>query len=227
MILEKKLYVTADGSPTFCIPKWNEFYHSRHGAYRESQHVFIENGIVKWFQLNPQKKVCRIFEMGFGTGLNFLLTNHFALNRSLELNYIAVENNPLSNHEIDQIKSTSFLKEMIIDQSFVKLHALSWNNVHRFNNLTSVIKVIGDVQDYSFHEPVDFIYYDAFGSRVQPELWTNEAIQPLVKNLNRLGLFVTYAAFSQLRKILVRADLTVERLSGPPGKREMTRAIKQ
>lgn len=226
MGLEKKLYVTADGSPTFYIPKWNEFYHSRHGAYRESQHVFIENGIEKWFQLNPQKKVCRIFEMGFGTGLNFLVTNRFAVKRSLEIKYMAIENNPLSDHEIEQIKSTSFLKTMGIVRSFARLHGLSWNNVHLFDNLSSIKKIIGNVRRYSFVDPVDLIYYDAFGSRVQPELWTNEVIKPLVENLDECGLFVTYAAFSQLRRILARTNLVVERLPGPPGKREMTRAIK-
>lgn len=226
MIPEKKLHLTADGSPTFYIPKWNEFYHSRHGAYRESQHVFIENGIAKWFELNSQKKVCRIFEMGFGIGLNFLLTNRFALKRSLEIDYIAIENNPISKQEIDQIKSTSFLKQMRIVQSFAKLHGLTWNHVHRFDDHSLIKKIIGNVRDYSLVESVDLIYYDAFGSRVQPELWTNEVIQPLVESLNERGLFVTYAAFSKLRRILTRTNLNVERLSGPPGKREMTRAIK-
>lgn len=213
----RKVERTSDGSSTFFIPEWNERYHSQHGAVQESMHVFLEMGL-KEFQSHAELNV---FEMGFGTGLNALLTY---LNKNSEQNifYHSLEAYPLQEEEIKALANTygedgEVLKDFLV-QEFEK--------EKKYSNFT-LLKTKAFLQDFDLKkESVDLVYYDAFGPRVQPELWELDCFLKMYSGLKPKGCLVTYCAKGQVRRNMVEAGFQVEKLPGPPGKREMLRAWK-
>lgn len=201
---------TADGSFTLFISEVDETYHSKHGAVQESMHVFIENGL---FHIN--KKEIRILEVGFGTGLNAFLTLQHATQK---ISYSALEPYPLSKEILEELsKSTSNQLEM-------KFHESKSGEIVSVSDRFSFVRMEVRLEAFQSEEKFDIIYYDAFGPRVEPGLWTLERMQQCYDLLNEGGVFVTYCAKGEVRRNLQAAGFVVERLAGPPGKREMLRA---
>ncbi len=209
----RELLQTADGSFTLFIPEVEETYHSTHGAVQESMHVFIENGMKAC-----DKEMIRVLEVGLGTGLNAMLTLQHATKK---IDYCALEPYPLSKEILNELVTSGS------DQFEMKFHASNvgeWISIQE--NFSFVRMEIG-LEEFSSEEKFDVIYYDAFGPRVEPGLWTLERMQQCFDLLNEGGVFVTYSAKGEVRRNLQAAGFIVERLAGPPGKREMLRGKKR
>jgi tRNA U34 5-methylaminomethyl-2-thiouridine-forming methyltransferase MnmC len=203
---------TADGSFTLFIPEVEETYHSTHGAVQESMHVFIENGLKAC-----DKDVIRILEVGLGTGLNAMLTLQ---NATTKIDYSALEPYPLSKEILNELAASRS------DQFEMKFHVSNAGEWISLQENFSFIRMEVGLEEFSSEEKFDVIYYDAFGPRVEPGLWTLARMQQCFDLLNDGGIFVTYCAKGEVRRNLQAAGFMVERLAGPPGKREMLRGVK-
>lgn len=219
--MKRTIITTADGSKTIHLEAWDEQYHSKHGAIQEAYHVFIAHGLSA-----VQKSNISILEIGFGTGLNALITLLEAASKDLQINYTGVERYPVISAELDQLNYISELKAEEYKELFLAMHTTSWEEeaeitpYFRVKKQQKDFKEIKDVQEY------DLIYFDAFGARVQPELWTEEIFQRMFNSLKNNGILVTYAAKGSVRRAMLAVGFHVERLPGPPGKREMLRATR-
>ncbi len=208
---------TADGSCTFLIPDVDVTYHSRHGALQESGHVFIESGFRCVMNGNEGRNELRIFEMGFGTGLNCYLTAKEAARYPCRVYYHALEAYPLQQEELSE-----YLKEF--DDEMTKIHDAEWNKtVEVFPNF-SLHKQQISLLDFSFLKPFHLVYYDAFAPSFQPELWTETVFQKIFGGLHANGMLVTYCSKGDVRRALESVGFLVEKLAGPKGKREILRA---
>jgi tRNA U34 5-methylaminomethyl-2-thiouridine-forming methyltransferase MnmC len=224
MHVKKEKFVTADGSHTFYMPQINEYYHSHHGAIQEAKHVFIKNGL---FQFKDFKEIT-ILEIGFGTGLNALLNCIEAEKMNLKLSYIGLEAYPLSEEEYQDLNFCKHIQDENSTHFFNEIHTSNWNDFTKISACFQLKKVKSTVQEFSFDiNSIDLIYFDAFGPRVQPEMWTKEIFANLYKSLKKDGVFVTYCAKGQVKRDLKSVGFILETLAGPPGKREMIRCIKQ
>lgn len=212
---------TADGSKTIQLTDWNEQYHSVHGAIQEASHVFIDSGL----RLFSNRKI-KILEMGFGTGLNALITLKEAPGQELEIDYVAVEAFPVLSHEIEQLNYTEKLGANSMQESFQQMHASNWEEVIKLTDDFSLQKKRMDFLSVDDIQAYHLVFFDAFGPRVQPELWTPELFEKMFNALKKGGVLVTYSAKGSVRRAMQEVGFTVERLPGPPGKREMLRARK-
>ena len=217
--------ITGDGSTSFFHPELDETYHSRHGAIQEAVHVFIKTGLEYAIEENKLKEIS-IFEMGFGTGLNCLLTQIWSSKHSFTINYSGIENTVLSNEQIGNCNYVEQLNDENASEIFDKIHASVWNNKVDISAHFKLTKIESDIENFSDSEKFDLLYFDAFGPRVQPFLWEILVLQKMYELLNPGGVFVTYCAKGSVRRSLVEIGFEVERLPGPPGKREMLRARK-
>lgn len=218
--MERKIIITADGSSTIQLSEWDEQYHSKHGAIQEAKHVFIKMGLTPFFN---HRKIA-LLEIGFGTGLNALLTQQEAESNNLEVVYEAIEAYPVSEEELLHINFSEQLK--ISQPIFNKLHQAKWEVKRQLTphfHLKKRKQFINEIQDLN---TFDLIYFDAFGPRVQPELWTALIFLKMFNALKSGGVLVTYSAKGAVRRAMLSVGFTVERLQGPPGKREMLRATK-
>ena len=222
---EKEIYTTADGSPTFYMRALDEFYHSRHGAVQESNYVFIEKGLAHWRSLNPTAPSCSIFEMGMGTGLNVLLALKASLSQNISTVMTTIEAFPLSADLVLKEDFSAFFSPEELPL-FKTIHESEWEEMIPIQEDFQLKKVNTKLEDFSFDSSYDVIFYDAFGARTQPELWEDEVFFRLAEQLRPGGVFVTYSAKGSMRRALEKMGLAVERLAGPPGKREMIRAIR-
>ena len=226
--MKRKIVTTADGSKTIQIEDWDEQYHSKHGAIQEAQHVFIKEGLQHYYHsLNKERNTefseVSILEIGFGTGLNAFLTLLEA--EKINVNYVGVEAYPVA---LDEIKQLNYVELVSSENQFMfdKLHNVSWENEHEIIpsfKLTKRQQFFSDIEDIN---QFDLIYFDAFGARVQPELWTKAIFEIMYKALKSKGVLVTYAAIGEVKRSMKALGFTVERLQGPPGKRHMLRATK-
>tara|TARA_Y100000385_G_scaffold249888_1_gene271612 strand:+ start:14094 stop:14768 length:675 start_codon:yes stop_codon:yes gene_type:complete len=222
--MKRSIITTSDGSTTIQIEEWNEQYHSIHGAVQEAQYVFIKMGLHHFINLHKTDKL-RILEMGFGTGLNAFVTAIEARDHSVNIQYEGVEAYPVFEDELSQLNYTTLIAP---DQQamFDEMHAVSWEKLHSITVHFSLKKrqqFFSDIEDLS---SFDLIYFDAFGARVQPELWSIAIFKRMFKALKPSGVLVTYAAKGSVRRAMQAVGFEVERLEGPPGKREMLRATK-
>lgn len=224
--MKRTIITTADGSKTIQLEDWNEQYHSIHGAIQESKHVFIKDGLQYFVERFPKKQNISILEIGFGTGLNALLTLLESDKKDYSVNYIGVEAYPVSAEEISQLNYDSVLTEAHSKTWFKDLHECYWEEAHQLTPKFSVTKQKQFFKDISLKNQIDIIYFDAFGARVQPELWTESIFKIMFKALKDDGVLVTYSAKGSVRRAMQAVGFTVERLPGPPGKREMLRALK-
>lgn len=220
--MRSKIIVTEDNSKTLLIPALNETYHSTKGAITEALHVFIKEGFD---YIN--KKEIDLFEMGFGTGLNALITLNHAANRQIKVNYECIEAYPVT---LDQAVAMEYTKDLALDHlinDFKFLHQCPAGTLHKVNPFFSFIKreILLQHLDTEFSSK-DLIYFDAFGPKVQAELWTEEVLLKMHHILKPKGVLVTYCAQGQFKRNLKAIGFQVESIPGPPGKREMTRAIK-
>lgn len=217
-----KLIKTGDGSHSLYLEDLDENYHSVHGAIQESSHVFIEAGL-NYFS---KAQNINILEIGFGTGLNTFLTLLANSNCSRDVNYHSIEKNPLDVEIIQKLNYSSLLCSDGKNELFENLHSARWDEVVSFENKFFLKKITGEVQSHQFNSKFDLVYFDAFGPRVQPEMWTTEIFEKIYKAMNTNGILVTYCAKGEVKRTLKNVGFTIESLKGPHGKREMTRAIK-
>ena len=224
MIIKREIIETSDGSKTIHLPDWNENYHSHHGALQEAKHVFLKNGLADYGQ---QKKI-NILEIGLGTALNAILTCQEATRAGLDIQYTALEAYPVSEDELLALNYESLLDDEVAKSHYQNIHAAEWNENHTISKNFSINKIHAKLEVCKFEEnQFDIIYFDAFGPRVQGELWSLEIFQMLFKSLKENGLLVTYCAKGQVKRDLKSAGFVVECVPGPPGKREMTKAFKR
>ena len=219
--MKRKIITTADGSKTIQIEDWNEQYHSVHGAIQEAYHVFIKHGL-SLFHDQPLS----ILEIGFGTGLNALITLLESKKRGLDIVYKGIEAYPVIREELEQLDYIEALDAGDMEQCFFNMHQTSWGQSHPILPTFSLIKQQIDFREIVDVDQFDLIYFDAFGARVQPELWTEEVFAIMFRALKKDGVLVTYSAKGSVRRAMQAVGFVVERLPGPPGKREMLRALK-
>ncbi len=224
--MKREIIITGDGSSTIHIPEWNEQYHSKHGALQEAIHVFVNMGLIPISEREDLAEIS-ILEIGFGTGLNALVTYEESRNRSRTINYTGVEAYPVAREEVDKLNFSEIIKDPLAVDFFDKIHKCEWGNeieITKSFKLTKQQKFFQDIEDVELY---DLIYFDAFGARVQPELWSVDIFKKMFTALKSNGVLVTYAAKGSVRRAMLEVGFFVERLPGPPGKREMLRATKK
>jgi len=219
--LEREILRTSDGSTTIHIKDWDECYHSKHGAIQEAKHVFIKNGLA----LFPNQNVS-ILEIGFGTGLNAFITFLEAQQLNQTIDYVGVEAYPISEEELQSMNYLDELDAVDSKSIFDKMHAMNWDEKNVLSDGFSLTKRKQFFEEIDDVEKFDLIYFDAFGYRVQPELWSVDVFKRMFKSLKNNSVLVTYAARGVIKRNMIEAGFTVEKLAGPPGKREMFRARK-
>ncbi len=221
--MKRTLLKTGDGSYTLHISEWDEQYHSKHGAIAEALHVFIKEGLYHWISINSSP-IISIMEIGFGTGLNGFLTFLETEKSGLNVDYTGVEAYPLQIDVIKKMNYTSLLNAS--EEIFLELHTAPWEEKVNISENFNLIKQQKLFSEITAENTFDLIYFDAFGIRVQPELWTEEIFQKMYNALKPKGVLVTYAANGNARRAMQTVGFSVERLPGPPGKKEMLRATK-
>ncbi len=217
---------TKDGSKTIHIPEWNEQYHSTHGAIQEAKHVYLKHGLAFFCASEGYVKQSQIsvLEIGFGTGLNAFLTAIKAEELNLNCSYIGVEGFPISNEELQALNYTETLEYETVFQA---IHTCKWEaevKISKNFKLTKQQKQFLDIKD---ENQFDVIYFDAFGPRVQPELWTEAIFKNMYKAMKPNGVLVTYCAQGHARRAMISVGFIVSKVEGPPGKRHMLRAVKE
>lgn len=220
--IQPEIITTADGSHSLYISAIDETYHSRHGALQESKYVFIEQGL-KHSELGEIK----VLEIGFGTGLNALLTALYAQEHKIKVTYHSLETLPLAIDLMKNIADEQTIGEGNMDL-FLSLHAAAWEEEIVIHDYFTLKKIKSPLQEYQAeNNRYDLIYYDAFGPRAQPEMWEAALFNRIANITNTDGIFVTYCAKGQVRRDLIAAGFDMTRLPGPPGKREMMRGRKR
>ena len=218
--MNRELQLTADGSHTLFIPQMNEHYHSVNGAVQESRHVFIDAGLHLM-----QNKRLTVLEIGFGTGLNAFLTLLDSEISHQSIYYYSFERYPL---EMEMIGSLNYAERICPDKknAFHALHRAAWDSPVRITPYFTLHKIQGDSNKSEIPSGLDLVYFDAFAPDKQPEMWNREIFDKLFAGMNKGGVLTTYCAKGMVRRMMKEAGYTVERIPGPPGKREMLRAIK-
>ncbi len=220
--MKREIIITNDGSTTIRIPEWDENYHSTHGAIQEAKHVFIKNGL----DLFQNQDSISILEIGFGTGLNAFITFLETLNKE-KVNYVGVEAYPVSTEEVLQMNYVSELQAADFKSIFQTMHNCSWEIDNLITAKFSLTKRKQFFQDIEDKNQFNLIYFDAFGFPLQPELWSEVIFKKMYEALLPNGVLVTYACRTPIRKAMLTAGFSVEKLPGAPGKREMLRATKK
>ena len=222
--MQRKLILTGDGSHTISMPELNVTYHSIHGAIQESKHVFIEAGL-KSLTLAEAAKL-NIFEVGFGTGLNALLTIIEAEKLQKEIHYDTVEPFPLGSSETRSLNYCKQLGREELQPIVEQLHSCEWEKKVNITENFGFNKSRTNLLNLETSETFELIYFDAFAPNTQPELWTNEIFEKMFAMLEPGGILVTYCSKGDVRRAMQAAGFIVEKLPGPRGKREMTRALR-
>ena len=224
--MKREIIKTADGSTTIFLPDWNEHYHSKHGAVQEALHVFIKSGFNFFIERTSATKLS-ILEIGFGTGLNALVTFLKARKKGVFVDYTGIEAYPVVSEELEHLNySASFEEKALTQEVFEKIHKIKWGEKGGISEDFRLTKQQKFFNEIDASEEFDLIYFDAFGPRVQPELWTEEIFGKMFRALKPGGVLVTYSAKGSVRRGMQAVGFQVERIPGPPGKREMLRAIK-
>ncbi len=214
-----EIIITRDGSHSLYVPKLDEHYHSVHGAIEESMHIFIQNGLHAL-----QQSAIKILEAGFGTGLNMLLTFLESQKSGQSVYYETIEKYPVPHHIIQQL---NYPEKLTTDrQVFEQMHRAEWNKLITLDGHFKFKKILGDIKDCPMESGVDIIYFDAFAPDVQPDLWVQPVFDRLYEQINWGGILVTYSAKGIVKRRLQSSGFHVEKLPGPPGKREMIRGKK-
>ncbi len=210
---------TRDGSPTIFIPELNEHYHSVYGAIAESEHVFIENGLKR-----IAKRNLSVFEIGFGTGLNAWLTCIAAEKDKKKVLYHTIEISPLNKEEWQEYEK--YLAGSAGNPLFRHVNGCPWGKEVIISSWFRIKKIKDDIARHNIKGTYDVIYFDAFGPDIQPEIWTKEIFSKISAVMNAGAVLTTYSAKGEVRRNLQAAGLKVERIPGPPGKRQMLLAFK-
>lgn len=218
------LVKTADGSSTLFNAKIGEHYHSRHGALQESRHVFLDSGL-RYFLNNNQANDIKIIEVGFGTGLNFLLSAEFCSLNKIRLSYTGIEAYPLTSDILDQTGYQEYVAREIW-QAFIENYSQALQEKAFLNDNCTLRIASTKLLEFSTSEQFDVIYFDAFAVVHQPEMWDYESLRHITSFLKPGGVFVTYAITGNLKRTMKALGFAIEKAPGAPGKREMLRAVK-
>jgi tRNA U34 5-methylaminomethyl-2-thiouridine-forming methyltransferase MnmC len=224
IVKRPEVITTSDGSKTLYLIELDEQYHSINGAITESKHVFLKNGL----EFSGAKHSLALLEIGFGTGLNALLTAEFAIENNIKISYYAVEKYPLKpdiTNELNYGKLIGHHAEVLFDA----IHRSEWEKMVEICPFFRIFKIEADLIEFleKFNTSVDLVYFDAFGPDKQPEMWGHSVFSKLFDLLSPEGVIVTYSAKGEVRRRMASAGFIMERLPGPPGKREMLRGIKK
>lgn len=218
-IVKREILITSDGSTTIQLPDWDEQYHSKNGSINETYHVFINSGLKE-----VTTNAVSILEIGFGTGLNCFITY---LEGKRSIDYVGVEAYPVTAEEVEKMNFVAVLEAEKENETFNKIHGIPWEEKHQITETFALTKRQQFFEDIVDEDAFNLIYFDAFGARVQPQLWTEEIFQKMYNALKKDGILVTYSAKGSVRRAMQAVGFLVERLPGPPGKREMLRATKK
>lgn len=224
--MKRELITTSDGSKTLLIQDLEETYHSRHGALQEAEHVFIKNG----FELKYDCDI-NILELGFGTGLNVLVTfdEYLQNDKNHTVNYFGIEKYPVSLEEAAELSYSDLFDDQKLKDLALEIHRTEWEKSVEVAPGFFLNKIQNDffnIKDIDL-PPIDLVYFDCFGARVQPDLWEKELIEIVASTIKSGGLLTTYSSKGSVRRILTELGFEVEKKAGPPGKREMINAWKK
>ena len=221
---EQAIFQTQDGSSSVMSQEFGVPYHSKYGAIQETQHVFIDAGLL---ERGLYTSKLRVLEFGFGTGLNTLMTYLAAKSRSMAVEYTTVEAYPLV---IDQIQKLNYIEQLQVPDArvfFEEIHQCAWGKLHQLNEYFSFTKHQSLFEEIALPgHSFDVVYFDAFAPSAQPHLWEKPILQKVFDAMADQAIFTTYCAKGVVKRNLKDIGLLVEALPGPPGKREMTRAKK-
>lgn len=215
---------TADGSKTIYNPSVGENYHSINGALQESLHVFVKGGLAYFTQQSTERNI-KILEVGFGTGLNFLLSADYAQQHQINLQYTGIEVYPLPSEIIENTGYQEYLENKNTWDSFINKYKQSFTNSHDITTTCALRIYAQPILEFETDEQFDIIYFDAFARNYQPEMWSLETITQACKFLKDKGIFVTYSVTGDLKRALRSLGFDIQRPEGAAGKREMMRAI--
>jgi tRNA U34 5-methylaminomethyl-2-thiouridine-forming methyltransferase MnmC len=227
--MQQRLILTKDGSHSIEVPELGVTYHSIYGAIQESKHVFIEAGL--YASDLKRSDTCRIFEVGFGTGLNALLTVIETEKLNLKIYYEAIELFPLNIEEARSLNYCNILHRTDLQTSFERLHICDWDKEITIATNFILKKTNSNLLNFqtsetclSGRQAFELIFFDAFAPNAQPELWTEEIFKKMFSILQPGGILVTYCSKGTVRRAMQSAGFRVEKIPGPAGKREMVRA---
>ncbi|MEA1848617.1 tRNA (5-methylaminomethyl-2-thiouridine)(34)-methyltransferase MnmD [Chryseobacterium sp. MHB01] len=224
--MKREIKTTNDGSKTLFINDLNENYHSHHGALQEAEHVFIKNGLnlINDYEIN-------ILELGFGTGLNVLVTinEYLKTDKNHIINYFTLEKYPINESEMNDLEYFDLFDNPEFKNIYHKIHQTEWEKDIEIVKGFHLKKIECDFfQLKNIDLPkINLVYYDCFGARVQPDLWEKPLFEMVSDKMAVNGLLTTYSSKGSVRRILQELDFIVEKKQGPPGKREMINAVKK
>lgn len=218
----RKIIETADGSKTLFIPKMDEQYHSVNGAKTESEYVFLKKGYLHHSSESP-----KVFEVGFGTGLNALLTALEADKQKRSTTFYTIEKYPVTSQEIEHLEYGRIISEEA-QKIFSDLHQAEWGKTIQVSDYFFIHKIEADLTKFCFDTipAIDVVYFDAFGPDKQSSMWQFDIFEKIYNASANNSIFVTYSAKGVIRRSLQNCGYLMERLPGPPGKRQMLRGIK-
>lgn len=225
--MKKEIIVTTDGSHSIFIPEMGVTYHSSHGAIQESMHVFIEAGLRYVSAGFHQADALTVFEMGFGTGLNALLTLIEVEKARQKIYYETIELHPLQANIFTTLNYCERLQRPDLAPLFKLMHECAWDAIIQITPYFSFKKTQTNLANFSASQFFNIIYFDAFAPDVQRDLWTTAVFKKLFLLMNTNAVLTTYCSKSIVRKAMAEAGLKVEKIAGPPHKREMVRATKK
>ncbi len=213
-----ELYHTADKSNTLFSTEFGQHYHSINGAFTESIHIFVELGLK-----NIELDKISILEIGYGTGLNAILTYKANLELNKEIYYQGIDVYPLEKSVFESLGYNQFMGGS--NQSLLQFNE-DWNCECEINPNFVLHKQIVDLQSFNSDRKFNLIYFDAFSPEAQPELWTVDVFKKLSTLLLTGGILVTYCSKGIVKQNLRDSGFDVKRFAGPPGKRHVLRATK-
>ena len=219
--MKSELILTEDGSNSLYVPEIDECYHSSHGAIQESRHIFIEAGLKQC-----RKSEINVLEVGFGTGLNAFLTMIEAERSGKQIQYVSLEKYPV---EAEKALRLNYPEELSPGKRsyFELMHLSAWNKKIQVTPFFSLEKIETDFTQYAPVDKFDVVFFDAFSPEKQPEMWTQERFELIYRHCNHGAMLTTYCAKGAVRRAMQAAGFTMERLAGPPGKREILRGVRQ
>lgn len=217
--MKREIITTNDGSSSLFVPELNETYHSIHGAIQEAQHVFIKKGL----EAKQKNTPLRILEVGFGTGLNCVLTLQKSNAENLSIHYTGLEKHLLTP---DEIKAMNYGQELKLKDEIALIHASPWEKEVRLSENFTLLKQQFDLLKDKLQGKFDLVYFDAFAPNKQPEMWSEDVFRNLFEYMNDNALLVTYCCQGQVKRTMKTVGFDVKKTDGPPGKREMLTAKK-
>ena len=221
--MKREIKTTADNSRTLYIEELDECYHSHHGALQEAEHVFIKNGLEKL-----DKKEINILEMGFGTGLNVLVTlEAFLVGGVSKINYFSLEKYPINADEVRLLGYDELFSTELTKKACCQIHECDWEKPQEIYPNFFLTKIKTDFFDLDkiILPEIDLVYFDCFGARVQPDLWEKPLFELVKTKMKKGGLLTTYSSKGSVRRALQELGFHVEKVQGPKGKREMLNAV--